>query len=492
MKFSFKILPGLFLLVLLISSCGKDRFLTDPGATLAFSTDTLRFDTVFTARGSATRLIKVFNRYAQPIRIAHIRIAGGTASSFRINVDGLPGEGRDIEIAPEDSLYVFAEVTVDPDLPLSQSPFVITDSLLFTLNGREQRVVLEAWGQNANYIPNRYAQGQQALLTCQLGEVVWDDPKPYVIYGVLLVDSCTLTIPAGTRVYVHGGIARIPGTGFYSDGILYMLQHGRLQVQGSADLPVVIQGDRLEPAFQELHGQWSGIRFGKGSSGPHKIEHAIIKNAIVALYADSASSVELRSVSITNSSSSGILGVRARIQAVNCLLANNLGGGATMLYGGDYSYTYCTMANVGLSRDVLLAQNYICYDPPFCTEGDIFPIRLQVTNSILSNGGKDVLNLLDGVPADPTYFQYAFDHTLLRVEDLLKQQRFADFMSRCNGCVTHTRDTTLFLDPGKSDYTLDTMSVARGIARSLPGVQVDLRDLPRKSIPDAGCYEFQE
>ena len=41
-------------LTFVLSSCQKERFTDDPGDRLAYSTDTLRFDTVFTQLGSAT------------------------------------------------------------------------------------------------------------------------------------------------------------------------------------------------------------------------------------------------------------------------------------------------------------------------------------------------------------------------------------------------------------------------------------------------------
>ena len=46
-------------------------------------------------------------------------LAEAPNSSFRINVDGIPSTTAvDVEIAPNDSLYIFGEVTVDPDQPV--------------------------------------------------------------------------------------------------------------------------------------------------------------------------------------------------------------------------------------------------------------------------------------------------------------------------------------------------------------------------------------
>ena len=50
----------LFSIAIALGSCNDDEsFTTDANAKLAFSTDTLRFDTVFTRRGSAVRHIIV-------------------------------------------------------------------------------------------------------------------------------------------------------------------------------------------------------------------------------------------------------------------------------------------------------------------------------------------------------------------------------------------------------------------------------------------------
>ena len=149
--------PLLLLLPLLLVFCRKERFTTDPADKLAFSTDTLRFDTVFTQLGSATRILKVHNRHKESIRISKIYLSEGARSKFNLNVDGVSGDAHsDVEIPPNDSLYVFAEVTIDPKAPVDLSPFVVNEDLVFESNGNTQKVVLEAWGQNAIYLPNRW------------------------------------------------------------------------------------------------------------------------------------------------------------------------------------------------------------------------------------------------------------------------------------------------------------------------------------------------
>src|SRR6187402_1742724 len=89
-------------------SCKKDKLLTDPSATVAFSQDSILFDTVFTTIGSATRNIRVINRNSQKINISSIRLEKGQASNFFLNVDGTPGKAvNDVEILANDSIYIF-------------------------------------------------------------------------------------------------------------------------------------------------------------------------------------------------------------------------------------------------------------------------------------------------------------------------------------------------------------------------------------------------
>ncbi|HHB77986.1 MAG TPA: hypothetical protein ENK85_01980, partial [Saprospiraceae bacterium] len=255
---------GLFL-SFFFSNCSKETFHTGD-VTLNFSTDTLRFDTVFTQVGSATRSFKIYNPLNKSLKISKLYMELGNDSKYNINVDGLPGGlVENVEIGPKDSIYVFAEVTVDPDQPLSVSPFVLDENLIIETNGGTQKVVLEAWGQNANYIPSNANAGGAAVLSCDFQTETWDDTKPYVVYGILVIQDCTLNLPAGARIYVHGGVALSPDTVVYSDGIIYVGKNGGLNIEGEEGNPVIIQGDRLEEEFVDVPGQWAGIRYTSGS-----------------------------------------------------------------------------------------------------------------------------------------------------------------------------------------------------------------------------------
>ena len=131
-------------------SCKKDLITTSSSAKLAFQEDTVKFDTVFTTQGSATQQLKIYNPNSEKINISNISLAGGSGSMFRMNVDGTPTYSiNNVQIAAHDSLYIFVAVTVNPSN--LNNPFLVTDSILFSTNGNNQKVILNAYGQNAHF-----------------------------------------------------------------------------------------------------------------------------------------------------------------------------------------------------------------------------------------------------------------------------------------------------------------------------------------------------
>ena len=121
-----------FLSLFLFSCNADDDFFDAPDASVETSKDTVTFDTVFTTLGSAYRTFKIYNPYDQPLSIDRIELS--SESYFRMNVDGYSGRVvEDLEIAANDSAFVFVEVTVDP---VNQSnPLVIYDSIAVDVNG---------------------------------------------------------------------------------------------------------------------------------------------------------------------------------------------------------------------------------------------------------------------------------------------------------------------------------------------------------------------
>jgi hypothetical protein len=473
---------ALILATLAPAACKKIKVITDPTATVNFSTDTLSFDTVFTTVGSSTKNFKVFNPYAQSIIISSIELAGGSASQFRINVDGLPGTAfTDLEIAPKDSMYIFVEVTVDPQSP--SSPFVIYDSVLFLTNGNHQKVLLQAYGQNAHFLAD-------SVLPCS---DVWIDDLPYVILEPILVDSgCTLTITEGVNVFLHADA--------------YIFVQGALQIAGAKDSIVSFEGDRLEHFFDDLPGQWGGIVFLRGSTG-NTITHARFSEATSAIIAGSSTStalddftnankpdVFLRQTVIRNCSQWGVFSFLSDIKAENCLIYGCGDNDVGLLFGGTHEFTHCTLANYGVLgidhiSPVLRLTNYALQSP-----GDV---RVRDFSGAFTNcivyGNKSVdpdepadgeleIDFYDDASGMDT--SYVFDHCFIRTN----WQKGSPFF------VSVSRNTDpQFEDLENEDYTPGEGSAVIDAGKALPGFVEDVFGNPRPSPSalDVGAVERQ-
>ena len=136
-------IAGLFALsvVLLFVSCRKDSYISSPDARVEVSADTLKFDTLFVTAGSTYRTLKIVNDNNQKLKISSLQLAGGNASAFKMNVDGIIGtQFSNLDIEANDSLYVFVQVNVNPSA--GNLPFIIRDSIQFNYNGRDRKVQL--------------------------------------------------------------------------------------------------------------------------------------------------------------------------------------------------------------------------------------------------------------------------------------------------------------------------------------------------------------
>ncbi|HSB91741.1 MAG TPA: hypothetical protein VLC28_01430, partial [Flavitalea sp.] len=78
----------LLLMAILAFGCEKNQVIYDSSSSTTLSADTIRFDTVFTTAGSITKTLKIFNLNDQKLLISSIRLAGGSNSPFKINING--------------------------------------------------------------------------------------------------------------------------------------------------------------------------------------------------------------------------------------------------------------------------------------------------------------------------------------------------------------------------------------------------------------------
>ncbi|HMX80083.1 MAG TPA: hypothetical protein PLG91_07220, partial [Ferruginibacter sp.] len=328
-------------------SCKKETFISSRDALLRLSADSLKYDTVFTTIGSITKSFKIINENNQKLRLDKVKLMGGTASAYKMNVDGIATyEASNIVLEAYDSIYVFVSVTINPSA--GNLPFIVSDSILVNYNGNDRYVQLQAFGQNANFLRNR-------VIT---GNITWTNNLPYVILGSIRVDTnASLTIQPGCRIYSH---ADAP---FIVDGTLL--------VNGTVTNNVVFTGDRLDDPYKDLPASWPGIYF-RGNSVNNRLSFTTVKNAYQAIVTEKPSlnanpKLILQQCVIDNAYDAGIVSVNSSIQADNSLVSN-CGNNIMLSYGGVYNFTHCTVAS--------FSTNYILHKNPV----------LNVSNFAFQNG----------------------------------------------------------------------------------------------------------
>lgn len=475
-------------LVVLTISCRKEiKFSDSSSKDISLSTDTITFDTVFTSIGSSTRTLMVYNNNSDNLKINSIRLEKGSNSPYSINVDGQSGTlFSDKEIYAKDSLYVFIKVTINPND--ENNPFFVQDRLIFNTNGNENVVNLTAYGQNAHYIIGRtgifpdasghYTNYYTAITDSVNKDVHWTAERPYVIYNVALIDSeGTLTIEPGTKVYFHNGSG------------LWAWSEGQLIVNGTAENPVVFQGDRLESFYENQPGQWDRIWLMEAREGHgHIIDHAIIRNGFIGLQIQRMLKDNMEPTYITNSiienhTGIGVYANRYSIGMSN-FVVNNCGNYCVALTGGgNYLLTHGTIANywAGSSRKTeALFFNNLYNDP---TDGVtyVIPFECNITNSIVY-GNKD--------NEFGTDF-YEVPDTLYKFKNSLICTKRPQLENLYESCVFN--EAPNFKNSAEFDFHLDTLSAAIGIANpcySIGNLRYDLDGVDRGNTPDAGAYQY--
>ncbi len=464
-------------LYLSTTSCRKDKIITSSSAKLAFSSNSILFDTVFTTVGSTTIPLVVYNNNNEKIKISSIRLGGGNYSNFKLNIDGTAASQiNNLEIAAKDSIYIFVKVTVDPNN--SNSPFVINDSILFETNGNLQIVKLVAWVQNAYYYtPNHFGPNLPPYSIIRHNDV-WTNDKPHVIYGYAVVDSnFSLTIKANTRVYLH------------PNAVLWVYRDASLKVEGTLGNQVTFQGDRLENDYQQVPGQWSKIWITEGSEC--NINYAVIKNGTVGIQVDTlpdnctAPSLKITNTIIENMSAVGILAQGSWVEAYNCVVGNCGQNAVWLNIGGNYNFIHCTIGNywnysVRQTASLDINNHYTDIN----NVGHGRNLKANFGNCIVYGDLSDEIELDNSTSAA---FNYNFDHCLLKT----KLDSAASFLSSCNNCIYN--NDPLFSSTANNNYQISSGSAAiekglRSIALTVP-FDILRHNRTIKIAPDIGAYE---
>ncbi len=465
MKWVRFLLPGLIIALLL--SCTKESFSDNPQLQLRTTTDSLSFDTVFTSAGSVTGVVKIANDNNKGIRLSAVRLAGGAASPFRINVDGIPGPlVNEVEVGANDSVYVFVSVFINPTA--ANQPFLVTDSIVLNYNGNTQFVKLTAYGQNA-----RYLNGAKIL-----GNQTWNNQRPYVILGGLTVDTnAVLTIEKGTRIYLH---ANAP-----------LVVHGSLRATGDSmdSTRIRFTGDRLDAPYRGYPASWPGLVFTE-SSRNNLLRYVQVLNAYqgISVYeTPSVTKLTLEECTIENAYDAGLLAVNAGVRARN-LLVSNCGRNLVLAKGGNYAFDHCTIA--------AYSNAYITHREPALLLTDFVntasgiqygTLNASFRNSIIwgeANGlVASEVELRKLGPASPA----------LRFENVLWRVAGDPGFSIITGAINGQDPQFELLNHSRLEYSFRLQETSPALNKGInTGVAIDLDGHTRPvGLPDLGAYERQ-
>lgn len=407
-------------------SCIEDGFTTSQADQPTFSTDTLDMGTTFTLTPTPTQRFTVYNPHGKMINISSIALREGSDGLFRLNVDGISGrEFSNIEIRPNDSIYVFVEATL-PENGID-APLGIERHLDFVTNGAKRTVVLSLTGQDVERCTNRTISTDTRFTA----------DKPYLIFDTLRVaPGATLTIEPGARLYYH------------TDAALKV--EGTLDARGTAERPIEMTGDRTgyvaaEIPYELMSGQWGGIYFGS-TSRDNRMAYCSIRNSadgitLSAIDSGSDPALEMVNCQVRNTTNYVVDTSHANLRLIGCELSE-ASNGIVRLNGGSHVINHCTLANYylftalggptlqlshidaesddgsGRRYTSALVTNTIIYGlGTDLSHGDLTGTAVTLNRCVLKSAGTDDDNFINCLwDTDPLYYtvrnEYLFDYRL--------------------------------------------------------------------------------
>ena len=487
-----------------VCSCRSDFETVASTGELTFSKDTIYLDTVFTNIGSSTYRLKVYNNSKNDITIPSIKLAKGLNSKYRMTVDGMQGtEGKifnNVDLLAKDSLYIFVETTANIT-DANQTDFLYTDKIQFDSGENLQNVELVTLIQDAVFLyPKRFADGTTETLPIgnekikgfyldendpiNGNELQFTNDKPYVIYGYAAVPSNKIaTFEAGTRVHFHANSGLIVA----SDASLNI--NGTFSTTDKLENEVIFEGDRLEPDFSNVPGQWGAIWLTDGSTN-NILNHLTIKNATIGLLIQNndGSTVSLKNTQIYNCSNYGILAQTAKIKGENVVINNAGQASLACTYGGNYSFTHSTFNNNWNSSQqvAVLVSNYILGAIP-----EVKDLTAATFNNCIIYGSYSnemTLNNKTGAA-----FEYQFNNCLIKFDNVSNQ-----FTTNPNYQFTtdtaHYKAILLNKDPkffnvALNKFNIDETSAAFAKGNSAYLIPLDITGNTRTLPPDLGAYK---
>jgi hypothetical protein len=464
---NFIYLICLFLLLITIQGCKKEALFSTSNIT--FSADTLVFDTVFKTdialkdlfKGAAVQQVKIYNPDANTLNLEEIELMGGNSSPFRLNMDGISGGFfTNKKIDGKDSLFLFIDIQLNILKNPSPNP-IIRDSIRVKTNGKNQYLQLVAWGQDAYFHHKEIIKNSTE----------WKNDKPHVIIGYTIVDtSAVLDVEQGCKIHL------------YNNSLLY-IRRGSLNLNGTINNKIIIQGTRSEASYQKIAGQYYGIYFHEAL--PSKVNYAHIKNgtSAIQIYSRNESSnlatVTIENTIIENNARYGIFCfANPSVVLNNTLLFKNQLYSFFVLQGANFSINHSNILGYGPSTKdnaAFAMKNY--YTNPKDQLTYISPLTGSIKNSVIY-GFKPSEYIIDTIEYEKVKNTIKFQNCVIKVEKPM-----------VNNTVAFNVDPN-FIQVNQNNFRFNSSSPLnnKGIPSSF---KFDIEGKQRSSTtPDIGVYEI--
>jgi hypothetical protein len=493
-----------FGILLSVCACRSDFETVASTGDLTFSKDTIYLDTVFTNIGSSTYRLKVYNHSKNDITIPIIKLGKGLNSKYRITVDGMQGtDGKtfnNVDLLAKDSLYIFVETTANA-ADANPTDFLYTDEILFDAGENLQKVALVTLIQDAVFLyPKRFADGTTETLPVgeekidgfyldendpvHGNELQFTNTKPYVIYGYAAIPSGkTATFDAGARIHFHGN------SGLIVSNNASININGTTSATTKLEKEVIFEGDRLEPEYSDVPGQWGTIWLSSGSTN-NQLNHVTIKNGTIGLLIqnNNGTTTTIKNTQIYNSANYGILAQTAKIKGENIVINNAGQASLACSYGGNYTFTHCTFNNNWNSSEqvAVLVSNSLSGAIPEVKDLTAAVFRNCIIYGSYSN--EMILSKKTGAA-----FEYQFNNCLLKFDST--SSAFAtnpDYQFETD--ATHYNAILLNKDPkflkvSQNKFNIDETSAAFGKGNTMYLIPLDIIGNTRTLPPDLGAYQ---